>query len=203
MLYFVHFLPFSLSSLAYIISLIMYLFTISHQFHFIQFLQHLLHNLHAFRALFLHLYILKKKGEVTKRNTKYLSAHERTRIRLLRQSRDSTVVRPSSFESTYISSPMGFIVQCFLKESLPSIRSTFPLLSDFRFSSQRTVPEYLAPMEGTEHPTITKQWRDVYVTGNRGEQIKEEEKGRGWDEERWNAYIMSVEKRAIYKYINK
>jgi len=136
--------------------------TKSYQFHFIQFLQHFFQNLYAFRALFLHLYIAQKKSNVTKRKTKYLSCHERTRIRLLRQSRDSTLVRPSSFESTYISSPMGFIVQCFLKESLSSIRSTFPLLSDFCFSfltsfllsdfcfsAQRSVPEYLALMEGT------------------------------------------------------
>jgi hypothetical protein len=135
MLYLVHFLPFSLSSLSHIISLIMYLVTKSYQFNFIQFLQHFFQNLYAFRALFLHLYIQqKKKSDVTKRRTKYLSCHERTRIRLLRQSRDSTLVRPSSLESTYIYSPMGFIVQGFLKESLSSILSTFPLLSDFCFS---------------------------------------------------------------------
>ena len=77
----------------------------------------------------------KKKSDIKKRKTKYLSSHERKRIRLLWLSRDSTLVIPSSFESTYISSPTGFTVQCAPQKSLLSIRSTFPLLSNLFLST--------------------------------------------------------------------
>jgi hypothetical protein len=99
------------------------------------------------------IYRRKQKSDVMKRKTKYLSCHERTRITLLRQSRDSTLVRPYSFESTYISSPMGFIVQCFLKESLSAIRSNFPLLSDFCFSFLTSFSPFWLMLLSTTHRT--------------------------------------------------
>jgi hypothetical protein len=136
-----HFVPFCLSRPVHVISFIMYLVTEIHPFQFIQFLLCSSSKSVCISRSLSFTYCSKDTvaSDKKKRETKYLSSYERTRITLLRPSRDPTLVRPSSFKSIYISPPIG------VYSSVLSLRVTAIHSLEFFLSCLTCVSEHNAP----------------------------------------------------------